>query len=159
MINAHLKELNNKRNRAYVRACLHAPLIDIAEEMLNVWKQAYTGKEDAEREGDITLAFESNTIDCVAVNLHLSSNDSMLGGLVEQILNMALYNDMLELYKQSDYMELQWRSWDFLLTSAKSNKYPYNKVKLMVRFWYGNSRSCRQVDSGETMPVMKVVCE
>lgn len=149
----YLKGLNHEYNEKFVKICRHTVLMPIAEELMEIWGSHSEGN------CDVTIAFGISTIDCVSVNFHLTENESLKSFAVLKVLEKMVDNDDFGNIKQEDYNELQWRSWNFTHTPSGYFGHRHSTVEFKLRFWYGDSKTCRLVDSGKTQPVMEVVCE
>lgn len=154
MIDEYLKEKEEEFETIRTIANQHRVCEPMIKRLIEIWRARGLSKT-----AGYTVAFGGTSISCLCANLYLEEDDSMKGDLVQDILETVLNDEEYEFVEQNDYEELKWRAWTFRHKPSGSLGYPIGDVKIMVRFWYGASKSCRLVDSGKTKPIMEVICK
>lgn len=153
IIQEYLSDEKRQYDANFVKACRYQNILPLVSRLQAIW-----GIDD-DHTSSTTLAFGTGTINMLAINFYLAEEDSMKGPLITRVLQEMLNDeDFWDNPEQNDYTLVEWRAWIFEYKKL-SSKFPIGPVKLMLRFWYGKSKSCRLVDSGKTEAVMEVVCE
>jgi len=99
------------------------------------------------------IAIGYSTIDCVYIDVRLQPEQSIkdIRPLLHEIAATRAFGPAVK----HEYLEMEWLGWDFM----EKPKEGITPQKLMFRVWYGSSKVCRQVGTGEFKEVMKVVCD
>lgn len=148
-IDKFLKDLEIDVKKQKDKAELHRPLEPLALTLIESWKTLGTSL-GLEGSASVTVAFSLGTIGCISANFYLDENEGLKGPRVEEVLNIALSCPDVQFHEQESYNELSWIGWVFK---------HINGAKILLRFWFMNSKTCKLVPTGETKPVMKLVCK
>jgi len=131
----------------------HKPLFRTAIEYGNMfshndkWEYPIT-----KRRADVTFAVGSGLINCVALNLYLGPEDSIIkdvGPIIEELKE----HPYLKFKAESDYIENGWKGWDF---SMETNP---GTAQLKVRAFFESSNKCKKVGTGKFEEIMEIQCE
>ena len=132
----------------------HEPLFCIAAKYSNMFshndKWEYPIKK---RRADVSFAVGISLINCVALNLYLGPEDSIIkdiGPIIEE-LKEHLY---LKFKTESDYIENGWKGWDFSMETI-----PGSHATLKVRAFFEASIKCKKVGTGKFEEIMEIQCE
>ena len=132
----------------------HKPLFRTAIEYGNMfshndkWEYPIT-----KRRADVTFAVGSGLINCVALNLYLGPEDSIIkdvGPIIEELKE----HPYLKFKAESDYIENGWKSWDFNMKTILGLP-----ATLKVRAFFEASTKCKKVGTGKFEEIMEVQCE
>ena len=151
------KELKARHQEELERLRAHKPLFQIAMEM----GCRFSLNHDPigqQRASTMTFSLGIGTINCLALDLRLGPNDSILKD-VGPIVEALREHPVLEERGETEYLEMGWKGWDFRLKPPQPNQSNAHEAQLKVRVWFKNSRKCRLVGTGEYEEKMKLMCE
>lgn len=149
-----VRELEEQQEKERSRLKKQKPLFRLAMEYGSMFSHNHDLEyisDVKERSSQMTYAVGSSTIDCVALDLYLEPSDDMtrdVGPIIEELKD----HPRLKLIGDNDYIEVGWKGWEFRYRDFGVDE------KFLVRAWFGSSKSCKVVGTGEFKEVKKVVC-
>jgi len=150
------KEEQEEQERRSALLKAHKPLFQIAMEYGYYFSHKNEHDwSDKDRATTMCFAMGGGTINCLALDLHLGENDSIIkdvGPIIEDLKE----HPHLKFRETSDYIDAGWKGWDFDLKNGNGTS---PKASLKVRAWFETSTKCKKVGTGKFEEKMKIVCE
>jgi len=122
-----------------------------AEKHRNVAGLANTIAQQFEDELSLSvgIAIGFSTIHCVYMDFRCEEDQGI--GALRPVLRAIAETRQFEPGQKEEYLDLEWIGWKF--------KHKEGGASLLARAWYGKSKVCKKVPTGETVPVYTIECE